>query len=494
MDRFIQELTDRLLDKLPDEAEYYQPTTLAASGIPHFIIDRIRQELKRNLAESIILPDTDWANMQSKAVQTAWKQFVQAIRDEARLPASFARTVMETAVADVLELLVLPRASVVDYLYGADKSLDLETLYERCSGLMVYRHFAAVLPRYMERKQLEALDKERAQLVIQKVDEKLTARYSALNWAQMLEPLFELFEGQVDPELLRQFFLDRDMPNVAEAFDRKDKTIRKADVIELLSDPEVLLHDEQEAMREASVTSAESAKRQSTASSQTETEPTQQQESEDSETAAEDSESPTSDHVSSPIEPDQQTAGRSSLALEVEQTEEEDAEDVPIWKQFAGDETEEEPEEEEDASDTLAAQFVAPDQEKAEKSGNEQSESTHTNEHGEKVDEDGFIDEPIIDLTQADEEPSGDSNKQRLKEIHSHLEDNRDYFVNELFDGDEVAFDETLEEIVQFKSWRAASKFINSEVFRRNLIDLYSEPAVDFTDRLHTYFLEDKSD
>jgi hypothetical protein len=507
MDRYIQDITDRLLEKLPEEADHYQLATLASAGIPTFIIDRIRQELKRNLAESIILPDTDWANMESNAVQTAWLQFVQAIRDEARLPASFARSVMETAVADVLELLLLPRSAVVDYIFGADKSLHLEKLYERCATLMVYRHFAAVLPRYMERKELTTLDKERAQKVIVQVDEKLTARYSALNWTQMLEPLFDLFEGKVDPELLRRFFLDRDMSDVAEAFDRKEEVLQKADVIELLSDPEILLREEQEAMDRPTASGAPTASPSPSTDSPAETQPESSEDDRDQQSTPTPKQEVEADS-------DQPLESMNDDAQEAAHDDDED-EDVPIWKQFAGDESEEDEEEiddEELPEDSLAAQFSAqaddgvnetdsseskqqtPIEEETADQQADDSEHMQTNQQGEKIDEDGFIDEPIIDLTQPQpDQPvsGGEVDKQRLKDIHSHIEDNRDYFVDELFDGDEVAFDNALEEIAQFSSWRAASKYIDSEIFRRNLIDLYSEPAVDFTDRLHTYFLEE---
>src|SRR6056297_498923 len=103
------------------------------------------------------LPETDWANMQSPEVQEVWKQFIIAIRNEAWLPASYARTVIETAVADVLEMLVEPRKNIPQAIYGAEEELNRNELQDRLKNLVVYRHFAKLLPRYMEKKGLETL-------------------------------------------------------------------------------------------------------------------------------------------------------------------------------------------------------------------------------------------------------------------------------------------------------------------------------------------------
>ncbi|NIT57007.1 MAG: hypothetical protein GWN00_12455, partial [Aliifodinibius sp.] len=47
-----------------------------------------------------------------------------------------------------------------------------------------------------------------------------------------------------------------------------------------------------------------------------------------------------------------------------------------------------------------------------------------------------------------------------------------------------------IEDIAAYDSWQDVSKYIEKDIFKRNLVDMYSEAAVDFTDRLQSYFLE----
>jgi len=136
-----------------------------------------------------------------------------------------------------------------------------------------------------------------------------------------------------------------------------------------------------------------------------------------------------------------------------EDPEEEDDDESPMWKAYMGEENED------DASD-----------------------------EDENVDEDGFIDEPIIDLTK-----ESDDSREESEKIEEWLQDDRDRFVEEIFGGSDSAFDQALIDIAQKEEWKEASKYIEKEIFARNLVDMYDEAAVDFTDRLHAYFKEYQS-
>lgn len=103
-------------------------------------------------------------------------------------------------------------------------------------------------------------------------------------------------------------------------------------------------------------------------------------------------------------------------------------------------------------------------------------------------DEEGFIEEPIYDLTATEPDP-----EEKLGEISKWLDDEKDRFVEDIFRGSEEAYEQALIEILDFDDWKSASHYLEREVFSRNRIDVYDEAAVDFTDRLHSYFMEDKS-
>lgn len=113
----------------------------------------------------------------------------------------------------------------------------------------------------------------------------------------------------------------------------------------------------------------------------------------------------------------------------------------------------------------------------------ELAEQEEESSYSEELEE--YEEEPIFDLS-TEKQPSADE----IAQLRSALQDKQDYFVNKIFGGSERAYDEAIEKIAAKKGWRDASRFIEKEVFKRNMIDMYSEEAVDFTDRLHNYFIE----
>lgn len=145
--------------------------------------------------------------------------------------------------------------------------------------------------------------------------------------------------------------------------------------------------------------------------------------------------------------------------------EDEDDDDQPMWRSFL----------ERDDLET--------------DSGYEYEEESDVEEaEFEKDEEEEFIEEPIYDLTTDEPGPEDKINK-----ISGWMDDEKDRFVDEIFMGSEFAYEQALLDIMDFENWKAASMYLESEVFSRNKVDVYDEVAVDFTDRLHSYFLENNS-
>lgn len=533
MNRTIRHITENLTGLLPDDQQYYKLEDLRSWGFPVFIVNRIQIELEHNLAESMRLPETDWANMQSAAVQNIWQQFVKAIRDEAWLPASYAKPVIETAVADVLEILVQPRKNLPEVIFGADKKLTADQVKERVNVLVVYRHFASLLSQYMKKKGLEDLTKERCSIIIEKADEKITARYTPLNWAQMLEPLFNLLSEQIDSSLLRLFFEDKKMPRIARKFDLMDQRVNRAMLIETLSSPESLNLEGYEEDQSDLFEAAESKKPSGSAERQ-------ELNIEDKESRPEEQEGP-SLAESPPENPmdlkedeakdnnegfDEETLPSPLSNKSSESRAEFQHEETPlntIFEDDASSEPEEYVVDQEETGVSLNDNFeetedepqksevdLADEEEPTEPDSEEEHEfetqedliennetpmwqrfmspeelQSFTEEEEESNYDVGFIEEPIFDATTGNE-----PNEHDLSTLQDHLEDERKYFVEEIFRGSERAYDEALEEIVAKENWRSASRYIEKEVFQRNLVDMYSEAAVDFTDRLQNYFIK----
>jgi hypothetical protein len=155
--------------------------------------------------------------------------------------------------------------------------------------------------------------------------------------------------------------------------------------------------------------------------------------------------------------------------------------EVPMWKSFL----------ERDQFDSESGfQF---DRQEGSQSASEElpsweSEQAPSESESEDIEESGFIEEPIYDFSEPEDDPGA-----KIEDISKWLIDDKDRFVEKIFQNSELAYDQALSEIVDFEDWKRASVYLEKEVFSRNKIDIYDETAVDFTDRLHSYFMQYKS-
>lgn len=72
-----------------------------------------------------------------------------------------------------------------------------------------------------------------------------------------------------------------------------------------------------------------------------------------------------------------------------------------------------------------------------------------------------------------------------LGQVGSH---NRDLFIRHLFNGDRTGYEQVLGRLDAAATWTDASKIIASEVFRKNQVNIYSDPAVLFTDAVEARY------
>lgn len=565
MQRTVQKITQKLIHLLPENDQYYRLDELREWGFPSYIVRRIKVELEHNLAESMIIPKTDWANTQSDAVLDAWQQFVDAIRAEARLPASYGKTVIETAVDDVVRLLVQPRKNVPEVIFGDDERLSRSQLYDRIEKVVVYRHFVKLIRRYMEKRDLDSLGREQCEKIVKQADEKLTRQYSPLNWAQMLDPLFRLMDDNIDTNLLRLFFEDRNMSRIARKFDLMNNDISRAEFIEALSSPDSLSVDEEEHPNlfedqpkteyPESEPDPESIENEEKDSDPLDIEDQEQEDQDNGSFSLEQDEPVDENYVQEPEAGEEENFGAFFMEHSEEEVEtEEESDDQTLNAIFSREEDREqeieyafeEPEESEMEPDAYQEEFDEPESAETEVETEEYAEEEHVEEapeeeidepegesegdleieetesEGEKSPmwmrymsdeeieeykreqeeaEDELMEDPLADISEEQEESDNefledpiidltedDTTDQEIDLLKDLLRNDRDRFVEEIFGGSERAFEEAMEEIASFSNWREASKYIEQEIFKRNLVDVYSEAAIDFTDQLHNHF------
>ena len=78
-------------------------------------------------------------------------------------------------------------------------------------------------------------------------------------------------------------------------------------------------------------------------------------------------------------------------------------------------------------------------------------------------------------------------NSENLRKL---LNDRSLEFIDVIFKGSEEDFDQALQTMSGFESWKETSAFIKDEIFKKNDVDLFSGATVDFTDRMHRHFNE----
>ncbi|WP_340106108.1 hypothetical protein [Rhodohalobacter sp. 8-1] len=602
MEQLIRNVTTSITDQLSGNRSFYTPDDLREYDIPEFLIQRVEVEIYRNLNESIVPPHSEWADMSAKEVEDAWEQFIDAIVAEVRMPAAFASTVFETAIADVMEMILQPRKAIPEILFGPKKKLSIEELEKRLSFISVNSHLAQAIHKYMKRKGLAEIEIGTARRVVMKVDERITANYNSLNWAQLLQPLFILAGPKIDTELFRIFFRDRNMDRISRRFDLLSGSLNKIEFIEILSSPDLLneegyeedqvslfdvqstessakeedtsdsgMPDAEKIKKDASVSGfqgfdeeSDSVKPKDVQSS------SRENKSETSEigkqhiasrTSAKESEESNDDddsilgtfqnqHRSAELSEESEiyaaSAGAEKSAFDEDRDDsdvKDSDEDTPLYVRFDDDEESTVDQiDSEEYEERFADQFVSGEDSKddadvstgvlkkedshhesaKDDSFDEAGEESKTNnlsaEESSEADEESPIwqsflgdddnieeedipeysefadlqdeddeDAPLIDLTVRENDM--DSTDQLV----GWLKDDEKRFTSHIFSGSEKAYEEALIDLNKLENWNQASRFIEKEIFARNLVDMYDEEAVDFTDRLQAYFDEYKS-
>jgi len=70
---------------------------------------------------------------------------------------------------------------------------------------------------------------------------------------------------------------------------------------------------------------------------------------------------------------------------------------------------------------------------------------------------------------------------------------NRELFITHLFNGDRSAYLRVLRLLRDTPTWAEASQLIAREVFRRYQVNIYSEPAVAFTDAVERRYRKNQA-
>ncbi|HKK25084.1 MAG TPA: hypothetical protein VJ941_05620 [Gracilimonas sp.] len=102
-------------------------------------------------------------------------------------------------------------------------------------------------------------------------------------------------------------------------------------------------------------------------------------------------------------------------------------------------------------------------------------------------------DELLIDEESLFDEGSSEESDDTIPDISEFLIGQEKLFINKVFGGKKKKYRSALESIEAFDEWDKAADFLQEEIFGKNDVDMLSDPAVDFTDKLQSYFDEFKT-
>ena len=578
MQKVIDQITDHLVSLITSDREEYNPKELLKSGIPSFVVERIRLFLEDKVREEIGVPEPVWFDGKTRLVADAFQDYIRSAISTSRIPKEELYKVVHSVVKDIIFVFIEPRKNMAEYLFRDDNELPFEEIQERCSRLTIYKHFGTAIPLYMKKRDLDTLTKQRCKLLIQKLDTKLVASYTAQDWAQKLEQLFILFGGKVHPMLLSTFFEDKGLYGMAGKFEGMDAALSKIDFIRIISDEDLLgfipekatstqvkseSKDESSEAEKSDITSlfsnytdsseAKTKEKDTIAGHFLEMSLSDEEMSELLSDIASDGVVEVDDFeqvdslnklfsLSSDSEEEDQTSETSEeIAAKIREEKEDDSEEIVEFRENLisildqaknSFETIEKKDEndvikvEEDIADVFASDEEDEEQEVEEESiFEEESSYNEESEEDENPEEKPmwaqFLNEDQMDVLMGGERSSkkdSDLSEEYEEEIQvddvysdesviegeieetvqasgldALLEDRKNEFIEIIFSGSEKKYEKALVKIAQFENWKETSEFIQKDIFKKNKVDLFSGATVDFTDRMHHYFNEQRN-
>lgn len=504
-------LAERLLERLPPRRAYDRPALAEATREGEPPLPRtVRHFLERMMTRRVEIEQErlgvlrqPWLDYEHEDVRRAEEALVEAVRRHVHIPAEAWERVLRHACERVAAHLVRPAPTLEDFVFGENETpgpgeategdspdlLPARVVQRRLSYFAAYPYLREAVNAYVEQRDVASFQRERLGALLRRVDERMCAGHDTESWLRLLQPLFALGRAAypnhdgLPAELLEAFFEEKkaDFP-----LRRLRRTREKHDLAALSPS----------ALGEVLATSEAPARApQAEADAEAPDAPTTEEPTDDAspgEAAA---------ATSEPEEPDapDDAAGEPSA---------QESSATPLWKRFAGLSSGGQPEEEARSEgpsadrngDRAAArprwqQFSAasPDDAVLEEDPPEKDPPAEGEERAAPASpppEPAPAEEPPSTPEEASASPASRALRQVEEEVLGPTvsDSERARFVRELFDGSEEAYERVLRRLREAEDWQEATQIIARDVFRAHGINIYSDPARDFTNAVEARF------
>ena len=463
-----QALFDRLIAAFPPDRTYGR-LDIRREPMPRALADYLEQVLHMKLREALRESHfrEAWVDSQAAEFAEARAHFANVAARRQGFPPSEWPDFLKNACCQTLYLVIQPTASLIDSLFDPlGTPVHADTMRDRMGFYPARIPYRDELDAWLQEQGDEPVERERFEAFAREADRRLAAESSPRDWLRLLDPLAQALAAagyrEIPVEFLEAFWREKSAETLLQYLARRYDSEESIPVDAL----------------EAFLASAAAPGDESVEET---TEKTHDETTEEQAEPAERHAAPQplwkrfaqdSDRVASAEEPPEPAASAQNGTRPAE----------PLWKQFRHDSSPapaEEPPEQSPAAERIPA------------------------ENGASVEQDPpvRISAPEPDPHDAPEEipvasvaaPSGGDAPANLTGLeHVVLGErgarNRGLFVQCLFQGQEAAYEAVLQRLREAKNWSEASQTIASEVFTKRQVNIYSPPAVTFTEAVEARY------
>jgi len=437
-------LSERLRRALPAD-QAYTPADWNVDALPgpvdHYLRHLLRHQQGRE-EYRLRQARTDWVNYDHPDLEQATRAFLDATADHMQVPRDEWAETLQIAIRRTADHLVRPVPTLRAFVFeDPTEPVPASTVEWRMQFFKPYDYLRNAVAAYVEKRNQDVFEPDEFEQLLRRVDERMTDDFDPERWLRLLAPFFETAEcatgkRQIPLSLLRPFFEEKNASRVTDrltAFEHE----QNADAVA----PTTL-------RRLLDTTS-------------------------DSTSAA--SSPPNASSLPTDLS-DPANASSSAAPSSAEDAERSSAKTggaTPMWKQFEQQHSRRSTEvqdENDDASQPLWTQFQSQPSSSPSKSSPESTSSAP------EATPDSTPDTPLSAL---EREVFGAEHPPK-----------RSVYVRELFGGDGEAYRQVLKRLRSIESWSTASQIIASDVFRAHDVNIYSDPAVHFTNAVEAGYKE----
>ena len=461
-----QALFDCLIDAFPPDRTYGR-SDIRRDPMPEALADYLEQVLHMKLRDA--LPGSNlqgsWVDLQEAEVQEAYTHFMEVMKRHQAFPAFIWADFLKNACQQTLYLVIQPTASLIDSVFDPlGTPVRVGTMRDRMGLYPAKIPYQEALEAWLEEQGDEPVGRDRFEEFLHQADQQLASDSSPEDWLRLFDPLVKVLATagyrEVPTEFVQAFLQEKGAETMWRRLEQQFGSEESIpfDKLEVL-----FASDAAKSVRSAGKAASAPTR---PAERRYEPQPLWKRFAQDRDDVSSITESPT---PSSPAESVKNSA-------------------EPRWKQFRTSSplaAAEEVLENAVATERTPAENGAPAR-IATVSQPEPSVRIFTLErsHAMLPENKSVVPDTSPDKSEA---PTG-----LIRLEHTVLGErgarNRDLFVQCLFHGKEQAYEAALQRLESARDWSEASQTIADEVFLKHQVNIYSPPAVTFTEAVEARY------